>query len=80
MRKYKADAIAKAEKSYGKVSVDEFQKAVKTANALPDEPDNTLREDYSIGVDLDGMFYVSYACSCSKCGFKFEFKEEKQVA
>jgi hypothetical protein len=35
-----------------------------------------LREDYEIGIDRDGKFYVSYAGSCDVCGFSYAYEFE----
>lgn len=41
--------------------------------------EDTLREDYEIGVDLRGEFEVRYRCCCGKCGFEFKFRHDEQV-
>lgn len=62
-------------KQYGKVSPEEFIKLSAEASQ-PIKVEETLREDYEIGVDDEGMFTVSYVCSCEVCGFKYEFKKD----
>lgn len=39
-----------------------------------------FREDFDIGVNLDGRFYVSYAGRCKKCGLIHTFKHEESVS
>lgn len=69
-------AIAKAEKAYGKVSSEKYLEQMKAAEAMPKEPDTTLREDYGIGID-GGTFSVSYHASCQHCDFEFSFSHEE---
>lgn len=72
-----ADAHKKAAESYGKVSVDKFDSLRKAA--LPLVVEDTLREDYELGVGKDGQFYVSYRCSCEKCDFEHVFKHTEKL-
>lgn len=74
--------IASAEEQYGKVEPDEFIKLRQAALDFAVKiPDDTLREDWSIGVYSDSEFSVSYKCSCETCGFehKFEHKEKLKI-
>ncbi len=76
-------ALAKAKKMYGKVPADEYLKLVKDAETLSpakQSAEETLREDYEIGV-RDGVFIVSFGCSCFVCNFEFNyhFKEALKV-
>ena len=41
-----------------------------------EETNFTLREDFKIGTDSNGIFSVDYCCSCKECGFKFKFEKE----
>lgn len=34
-------------------------------------PKKTLREDYELGINEDGIYQASYYCYCGECGFKF---------
>lgn len=71
-------AIDAADKAYGKVPVEEYEKM--RAEIPSDElEDETLREDWEIGCLIDGTFYFSYSCSCGKCGFQHSEKIEKQL-
>lgn len=63
-----------AGKAYGKVSPEEYLVLFETANK-PVKLDDTLREDYEIGITSDGKFYASYGGAC-QCGFSFSFKHE----
>lgn len=72
------EAERAAEKAYGVVPVDEWMKlrdTVAAAQAKRDEPEQTLREDYEIGVS-DGVFEVDYRAHCSKCQWSYAFKHD----
>lgn len=62
--------------AYGKVTVDEWEK-LKTS-VPPPEPEDTLREDYEIGIRR-GEFFAAYFASCNECGFTFEFKHKQET-
>ncbi len=38
----------------------------------------SLREDYELGADNDGLIYISYSCSCS-CGFNKNYSYNEKV-
>lgn len=63
--------------SYGKVAAEEYLKRVAALTTKP-ERDETLREDYEIGI-YKGEFSVSYSASCSVCKFSHSFKHKKKV-
>ena len=56
--------------AYGKVSAAEYARLV---NAREEEPGETLREDYQVGI-RKGRFRVDYCASCTNCGFRFAYK------
>lgn len=68
----------KAEEAYGKASPAEYNLLIKEA-AKPVKTEDTLREDWELGVNSDGLFEVSYYCSCERCGFKYQYKHTEQV-
>jgi len=74
-RQKKLDAV---KKSYGKIAsekyISDYDDAVK-----PVEMENTLREDYEIGI-TDGVYTVSYGASCSRCDFRFSNNFEAVVS
>lgn len=72
-------AIEKAQAAYGKVTAEKFMAGIAAAEALPDKPEESLREDYCLGTRIDGEFYVSYACSCRECGFEYQFDISKDL-
>jgi hypothetical protein len=77
----RAAAMAKVSESYGKVKAELYGKMIADANRdypLPTN-DETLREDYEIGIRDGDRFVVDFAASCSDCGFRFSFKHEEQV-
>ena len=39
-----------------------------------DEKEQTWREDYTLGIDELGNFYVNYKGRCTECGTAFEFQ------
>lgn len=62
---------------YGKVPADQYLELVKKAKE-PIEFENTLREDYEIGI-WEGKFEIHYCAGCIECGFSHKFKHDKQV-
>jgi len=71
--------VKKIDEVYGKISQEDYLKLVKQAEN-PVKIEETLREDYDIGVEQDGKFSILYRCSCEKCGFKHSFKYEEILA
>jgi len=61
---------------YGVVSEAEYLEAIKKE---PEPEEENLREDWDIGIDEDGSFFVNYSCFCELCGFRFEFEQEVNV-
>ena len=73
-RKYRKKDRMKAEKSYGKVTSDEYLSLISgISNKETEEQEKTLREDYEIEMDEFGLFSVNYSASCSECGFKYKY-------
>lgn len=70
--------LAETRASYGKVPASDYIEAIAKAEK-PLRLEDTFREDYEIGITKDGKFIVSYGGSCERCGFKHEFKHEKQL-
>ena len=69
-----------AARAYGGMPMAEWE--VQRAAAL--EPvilNETLREDYEIGVTGDGEFYAIYKgqCTSDECDFGFKFDEKQQA-
>lgn len=66
---------------YGKVDLVEYEKArvnlEERKKDIEKQSQSTLREDWSLGVDSEGTFSVSYACSCRVCNFSFVYKREE---
>lgn len=65
------------EESYGKVSVETFDKMREDHCRLLEGPrrKNTLREDYEFYRD-GFILYISYHAECSECGFKQVYRNE----
>jgi len=74
------DLIDSVSNAYAAVSEEEYLKMRDEALSTSTEKhEDTLREDYEIGVDSNGEFTIYYRCSCEKCGFEFNFEERKMV-
>lgn len=69
--KCKRKASQEVESSYGKVSEEQYLELIN--KRVRTNQEETLREDYEIRTDKDGVFSVSYGCGCSKCGFSYEY-------
>lgn len=41
--------------------------------------EETLREDFEIKIDEEGVFNIGYYCSCDRCGFKYSFQKNDPV-
>ena len=67
-----------AEKAYGVVSCQEYQKRLDKANKEI-IIEKHMREDYEIELDEYGLFKVDYRCHCSICNFKYEFIKTNEV-
>ena len=63
--------------SYGKVSIENYTALAKEANNPP-KLEETLREDYEVGI-YGGEFTVSYTASCNVCKFTFGYDFTKGV-
>lgn len=66
-----------AEKAYGKVAADVYLKMLEESKEIL-ETEQTLGEDYTIGTNIDGKFFVKYNARCT-CGFNFEFNHKEQI-
>ena len=67
-------------KIYGKVPPEQYVTEMTDLNNFRDSHlDETLREDYELGITPQGRFYVSYGGGCDKCGLAFTFKHEEAV-
>lgn len=69
----------KADAAYGKKPVEEFITLRDAANQ-PLKLEQTMREDYALGVGMDGEFGVSYRAHCKVCQFAFEFTHSEAAA
>jgi len=78
-KKEKEDLIAKKNDCYGKIPEDKYLELVFEADK-PIENEQTLREDYDIGIDGD-EFSVNFRASCTKCGliYKYSFNEQLKL-
>lgn len=67
--------LSKAEAEYGKVSAEEYKRLLDEA-LEEKESEDTLRENYSIGI-YHGQFEIEYSASCTECGFNFSYEFNK---
>jgi len=66
--------------SYGIISATAYASLFNEAQALDDEePEETLREDYQVGIDSGGDFFCHYDASCGRCGYKFSYWHDEQT-
>lgn len=68
----------KVEESYGKISASEWLEAKEKLDT-PTRLEQTLREDYEIGISEDGGFYVRYEGHCRVCDFHYEYQYDDRV-
>jgi hypothetical protein len=64
--------------AYGKVPADKYRSMLKAASEKPSLQE-TMREDYELGVDEDGKFSVGYRALCEECGFEFSYKHTEDA-
>jgi hypothetical protein len=71
---------SKVEAAYGKIHSEEYIRLISEQNQRETaEGPHTLREDYSIWMNEDGEFRVSYRGECDVCGFLFEYEFSQHV-
>jgi hypothetical protein len=63
---------------YGKIDPQQWMEAHAAAQK-PVELSEVFREDWDLGMNDSGKFYVSYKGRCQDCGFGFEFRDNQQV-
>lgn len=68
----------KLEKSYGVVSPEQYLRLFEKSREKP-KLEQTLREDYEIGILNTAEFYVRYKGACTKCGFNYEYKYDQNI-
>lgn len=68
----------KCAESYGKVAAEKFLQMLADSEK-PVELDDSMREDYDIGIDDTGEFGVSYRAYCGTCGFTFSYTHEEKT-
>lgn len=76
--KKKAKEQEKVGAAYGKVTPEKYREMFEAASQ-PVELDQTLREDYEIGIGEGGEFSVSYRGHCRECGLSHAFKTQAVV-
>ena len=82
VKRYAAQAakrIEAAQDMYGKATAAAFIAATEAAERFASSGiDNSMREDYDIGMDDSGVFSVDYRCSCD-CGFRGSYKHSESA-
>ena len=46
-------------------------RTVMLSTLEPGKPDDTLREDYELGI-RDGLFFLTYRAYCTKCNWQYK--------
>jgi hypothetical protein len=67
--------------NYGKIPADQYLASleiIKKMKHMLENPEQTLREDYDIGVNGQ-EFSVGYSARCATCGWNHTFKHEEKV-
>lgn len=68
-----------ARKAYGKVPSEKYEQMTAAARDEP-ELEDSLREDYQIGITEKDEFYVIYRGSCQVCSFEHRFRHKQQLS
>lgn len=64
----------KALAAYGTVSAGQYADMLGMARDAKEVPlQNSMREDYELGVDSEGRFSIAYRANCTACGFIFDY-------
>jgi len=66
------------EEAYGTMPIDGFYTLKHELDTRPDTIEESLREDYEVGVDGTSV-YVHYSCSCTDCGLSVSRKEDNFI-
>lgn len=73
-------ALTEVNQLYGKAPAWEHRAAQRRADEIEGlRISETLREDYEIGIRIDGTFFCHYGASCSVCGYEFKFEKEQNA-
>ena len=74
----RAAAIVQVAESYGKVPIEEYEKLREVASR--ERPAILgLREDYELGINGHGVFFVHYNGECVECGFQYSYAHTEDV-
>ncbi len=74
------EVIKELRDAYGIVTAEEYRKLEKAARVdLVAKTGEHFREDYEIGTDESGQFYVSYSGHCEKCDYGHNFSIKKHI-
>jgi hypothetical protein len=67
-----------AQESYGKIPASEYADKMM-ALSMPKKFEETLRQDWHLGIDDTGLFEIGYYAHCQKCGFKYKFEAKEDA-
>ncbi len=70
--------IATFTAKYGEQRGEQYR-SIMLSTLEPMEPENTLREDWELGIDAEGTFYLKYTASCTKCGWEYKKRIQEKV-
>jgi len=72
--------LVKLAAAYGKVSQNDYKFMESEIEALKKtNMDSNLREDYWQRLDSDGVYRVSYRCTCEVCDFTFKYEHTERA-
>lgn len=74
----RAKLSRRVQDEYGKIPIADWDK-LRARAELPIDTNTTFREDWEIGLDEAGEFYVSYRGACSVCGLTFNFTHSQVI-
>lgn len=75
----RAKEQAEVEGQYGKVPAAEYTRLLEKSKKRSPTICENLREDWEIGIDQDGTFFVIYHCSCDVCDLNFTFRHKEGI-
>lgn len=78
-REAEAAQLAAVMDSYGKVPVDEFDRARAEVKPVDPEDFRNFREDYEIYGAETGTVEVSYSGHCGTCGLGLDFTDKRPL-
>lgn len=78
-RSIHAQAVAAVMDQYGKIPLEDFDRARAELRDVEPEDYRTFREDYEIYGADQGTVTVDYSGSCESCDLELTFKESRKL-